>query len=82
MQLNDAMPTPKEDIIQETLYHRLLPGEGCIPLVETLQNLKTIGAQVAYDVEVFKDKLRSLEPQQRANILFNSAEKICSQVQT
>lgn len=80
MQLDDAMAQPMEDILEETLNHRMLPGEGCIELLETLRNLKSIGAEVAYDVEVFKDELRSLTPQQRAKILFDTAEKTRSQI--
>lgn len=80
MQLDDAMAHPMEDVFEETLNHRRLPGEGCIDLLATLGNLKAIGAEVAYDVEVFENGLRSLETAQRATLLFNTSEKIRSQL--
>lgn len=80
MQLDDAMAHPMADIVEETLNHRRLPGEGCIDLLAILGNLKAIGAQVAYDVEVFKHELRSLGAAQRAKLLFDTSEKIRSQL--
>lgn len=76
MQLDDALLEPMGDILEETLNHRLLPGEGCINLVETLGALKTVGANVIYDVEVFKAPLRALPPATRAQLLFDSASSV------
>jgi sugar phosphate isomerase/epimerase len=76
LQLDDAMSHPMEDILEETLNHRLLPGEGCIDLVRTLGNLKDIGAKLVYDVEVFKAPLRSRSPKERANLMFKYANAV------
>lgn len=73
LQLDDAMPVPMDDMVEETLNHRLLPGEGCIDLPRLLGNLQTIGAQVVYDVEVFKDSLRARSPGERASAMYSSA---------
>lgn len=70
------MSNPMEDILEETLNHRLLPGEGCIDLVQTLGNLKDIGANLIYDVEVFKAPLRSRSPKERANLMFKYANAV------
>jgi sugar phosphate isomerase/epimerase len=76
LQLDDAMAEPMDDILDETLNHRLLPGEGCIDLPRLLQNLATIGANVVYDVEVFKDSLRRKTPKERARVMFESANAL------
>lgn len=76
LQLDDAMSDPMEDILEETMNHRLLPGEGCIDLVQTLRNLDKIGARIVYDVEVFKAPLRSSSPKERANLMFEYANAV------
>jgi len=73
LQLDDAMPEPMDDIIEETLNHRMLPGEGCIDLLQTLGNLKDAGASFIYDVEVFKDELRSQPADERARQMFDAS---------
>ena len=80
MQLDDAMSEPMEDVLEETLNHRLLPGEGCIDLLQILRNLQSIGAEPAYDVEVFKASLRSQSPLHRARTLFDSSSAIIRQL--
>lgn len=76
VQLDDALAQPMDDVVTETLNHRLLPGEGCIDLTATLQNLATSGAHVAYDVEVFKESLRALDNATRALTLYQSANAV------
>ena len=76
MQLDDALAEPMTDIVEETLNHRLLPGEGCIDLARLLTNLDRIGAAVTYDVEVFKQPLRALPPAQRASAMYTAARSI------
>jgi sugar phosphate isomerase/epimerase len=80
MQLDDAIAQPMDDIIEETLNHRLLPGEGCINLVETLRALKSTGANVVYDVEVFKAPLRAEAPEKRAQLMFDAASAVIQQL--
>ena len=80
MQLNDALVEPMEDVMEETLNHRRLPGEGCIDLVQTLRNLKTVGAEVIYDIEVFSDPMRSLGAAERARQMFEAARVVTSKI--
>ncbi|MFK8021548.1 MAG: sugar phosphate isomerase/epimerase family protein [Pseudomonadales bacterium] len=80
LQLDDALQQPMEDILDETLNHRELPGEGCIDLVQTLRNLNNIGAELVYDVEVFKDSLRGETTAERARQLFESSQKVVEQL--
>ena len=79
MQLDDALVQPMDDIIEETMNHRLLPGEGSINLLQTLKNLKTVGAQVIYDIEVFNEPMRSLSAAERARQMFESSSVIVAQ---
>ena len=76
MQMDDALPEPMEDVLEETLNHRLLPGEGCIDLVNTLRNLDSVGANLVYDVEVFNEALRQRGDLERSSRLFQSAHGI------
>jgi sugar phosphate isomerase/epimerase len=79
MQLDDALVQPMDDIIEETMSHRLLPGEGSINLLQTLKNLKTVGAQVIVDIEVFNEPMRSLSAAERARQMFESSSAIVAQ---
>ena len=76
MQLDDAMPQAMDDILDETLNHRLLPGEGCINLPEILGALQTVGAGVIYDVEVFQASLRDLPAETRAQLMFDASSSV------
>lgn len=82
LQLDDAMAEPMDDILDETLNYRLLPGEGCIDLLGTLRNLESIGAQLAYDVEVFKDSLRSKTAAERGRKLFEYSNSVIQKMKT
>jgi sugar phosphate isomerase/epimerase len=81
LQLDDARAEPMQDLVEETLNHRLLPGEGCIDLERILGNLRSSGAQIVYDVEVFKASLRDRTPRERAHILYDSARAITTKIQ-
>lgn len=76
VQLDDALPEPMTDMMEETLNHRLLPGEGCIDLPAYLAALHDIGAEPVYDVEVFKDALRALPAAERARQLYEACRVV------
>jgi len=62
IQFNDAAAEPAQDIVNETMHGRLLPGEGAIDLVGILQALDASGCQAPIGVEVFSDDLNALTP--------------------
>jgi len=64
VQLNDAPSTPSSNVIDETLHHRLLPGDGDIDLTAVLRALDTIGCEAPLGVEVFSDELACLDPEE------------------
>lgn len=70
VQLDDALPQPMADVLEETLNHRCLPGAGCIDLAAVLGALLSTGAQFLCDVEVFDAGLRDLDASTRAQRLY------------
>ncbi len=60
IQINDAPQQAGENIIVETLQHRLLPGEGDINLNDILERLHTSGCTAPLGIEVFSTKLAGL----------------------
>jgi sugar phosphate isomerase/epimerase len=57
IQLNDAPAVPMPNMLEETLHHRLVPGEGDIDLVGLMRLLDEIGSPAPRCVEVFSDAL-------------------------
>lgn len=57
IQLNDAPAEPMENPVEETLHHRLVPGEGAIDLVGLVRLLDEVGSPAPRSVEVFSDAL-------------------------
>ncbi|MBW2419471.1 MAG: sugar phosphate isomerase/epimerase [Deltaproteobacteria bacterium] len=58
IQLNDAPAEPIEkNMVEETLHHRLVPGEGDIDLVAHMRLLDEIGSPAPRCAEVFSDSL-------------------------
>jgi len=57
IQLNDAPAEPMANPVEETLHHRLVPGEGDIDLVSHMRLLDEIGSPAPRSVEVFSDAL-------------------------
>lgn len=63
VQVNDAPAQAGPDLREETMHHRLLPGDGSFPLVDTL---RVVTRQVPIAVEVMSDQLWSRPPQEVA----------------
>ncbi len=57
IQLNDAPTQPMDNPVEETLHHRLVPGEGDIDLVALMRLLDQVGSPAPRCVEVFSDDL-------------------------
>ncbi len=62
VQVNDAPATPSDDPVDETLHHRLLPGEGDIDLAWLVTTLRARGCVAPLCVEVFSDALVAAHP--------------------
>ena len=73
--LNDLEDAPKEAI---TDGHRLLPGEGVIPLDAILARLKKIGYDGLTSVELFRKEYWQMDPYELASMAHKAAVKVLS----
>ncbi len=55
--VDDAPATPMDDLLDETLHHRLMPGEGEMDLVGFVRILDGIGSQAPFTLEVLSKAL-------------------------
>ena len=78
-QISDAPSKPAEDLSDETMAARLLPGEGDIPLVEWLRILDENGLQVPIGVEVFSRELDRLPPVEVGRLAGESARRLLAE---
>lgn len=62
IQLSDALPEPLDDVIHETLHHRLLPGEGSIGLKPLVDHLRKVESPAPRTAEIFSDALLASGP--------------------
>jgi sugar phosphate isomerase/epimerase len=60
VQLDDAPETPAEDLVEETLNARLLPGDGDADAAGVVRALLAGGCTAPLGVEVFSDELNRL----------------------
>ena len=73
--LNDMEDVPKEAI---TDAHRLLPGEGVIPLDEIRRRMQGIGYDGVCAVELFRPEFWARDPFELAAQVRSSALKVLS----
>lgn len=57
VQINDAPAQPREDLWEELMTGRLLPGEGSFDLIGLIRTLDAIGSTAPIAVEVFSSAL-------------------------
>jgi sugar phosphate isomerase/epimerase len=57
IQLSDALAEPMDDVLEETLHHRLLPGDGAIELRPLVAYLREVGSPAPRTAEIFSDAL-------------------------
>jgi sugar phosphate isomerase/epimerase len=62
IQLNDAPALAGENLVEETMQRRLLPGAGDIALAEIIRGLDASGCRAPLGVEVFSAELQKLPP--------------------
>jgi len=66
IQLDDGPAAAEENLLEATLHHRRLPGEGEFDLVGLLRTLAATGTTAPLGVEVFSDALHELGPLEAA----------------
>lgn len=76
IQLSDVAPTPRADLVEETLHGRCLPGEGVGDLPGLLGALRSGGCTAPVGVEVFSDALAALPPDEAARRAYRAARDL------
>ena len=79
LQMNDAPREAEENLIEETLHRRLLPGEGDIDLVEILRLIDQAGSPAPVGVEIFSDALARLPAKEVARRAGEAARAVLRQ---
>jgi sugar phosphate isomerase/epimerase len=80
IQVDDGPALPEDDLVDATLHHRMVPGEGAFDLVGYLSALRTIGAVAPVGVEVFSDELHALGPMESARRVGDATRRILNEV--
>jgi sugar phosphate isomerase/epimerase len=77
IQLNDgAVPRHGSDYIDETLHHRVPPGEGDFDLVRMIRTLDAAGSQAPFSVEVLGDEMRALSGEEAGRRMGDGARRV------
>jgi sugar phosphate isomerase/epimerase len=62
IQLNDAPRQAEDNIVEETMLRRLMPGAGDIALPAIIRSLDTSGCTAPLGIEIFSAELQKLSP--------------------
>ena len=77
IQFCDAAAVPIGDgYLDETMHHRMAPGEGGLPLVDFVRTMDRVGARGSYAVEVLSSELATLAPADLGIRLGNAARRV------
>ena len=76
IQINDGPAVAEDDLVDATLHHRLLPGEGDFDLTGCLRALSEAGSRAPLGVEVFSDELHSRGPEEAARLAGEAARRL------
>ncbi len=82
IQIDDGPAEPEADLVDATLHHRMVPGEGSFDLVGYLSALRTIGAVAPIGIEVFSDELHALGPLEAARRAADATRSVLHRIGT
>lgn len=71
--INDCEDKPREELLDS---HRLLPGEGVIPLKDILNGLKKIGYSHSASIEIFRPEYWEMDPYELAEEAKNKTRQV------
>lgn len=80
IQVDDGPADPEDNLVEATLHHRLLPGEGDFDVVGYLGALRSVGASCPVGVEVFSDELHALGPVEAARRAADATRRVLGMV--
>jgi sugar phosphate isomerase/epimerase len=81
VQLDDAPQQPEENLVEETMLHRLLPGDGDADVPAVIHALRKGGSSAPLGIEVFSETLATLEPEEIARRSFAAASRCVTESQ-
>lgn len=67
VQLSDGPAQPEANLVDATLHHRMLPGDGAFDLSAVVRALAQTGTTAPFGVEVFSDALQELSTAEAAS---------------
>jgi sugar phosphate isomerase/epimerase len=76
IQIDDGPAVAEDDLVDATLHHRRLPGEGDFDLIGYLRALNDAGSAAPLGVEVFSDELHSLGAAEAARRAGDAARRL------
>jgi sugar phosphate isomerase/epimerase len=76
IQIDDGPAVAEDDLVDATLHHRRLPGEGQFDLLGYLRALHDAGSMAPLGVEVFSDELHSLGADQAAQLAGDAVRRL------
>lgn len=76
LQLNDAPTKPDGDLLEETMFKRLLPGEGEIDLRSLVDTIDELGAEPIIAPEVFSRDIAALDPMRAAQLVGDATRRV------
>jgi sugar phosphate isomerase/epimerase len=79
IQTNDAPREAEENLVDETLHRRLLPGEGDIDLPGIFRRLFSGGCKAPVGVEIFSDELAKLPFDEAARLAADATRRVLAQ---
>jgi sugar phosphate isomerase/epimerase len=79
VQLDDGPLRPEPDLVEATLHHRQLPGDGAFDLVGIVRALRHTGTTAPLGVEVFSDELHALPADETARAAASATHALLDQ---
>jgi sugar phosphate isomerase/epimerase len=73
VEVDDAKAEVEGTLWEDTLFHRLYPGEGAFDIPAFIKAVDTAGFRGAYGVEVINEKYRLLPLKEQAKRSFDGA---------
>jgi len=82
LQLDDVPLQAPDDLLTETRHHRLLPGEGELPLEDLIRAVDRTGAVVPVGVELLSTDLQQLPIAAAAESVFAATARVLQRART
>ncbi len=80
IQIDDGPAVAEDDLVDATLHHRRLPGQGDFDLVGYLRALKETGTRAPIGVEVFSDEIHALGADVAARLAAEATRRLLDAV--